>query len=441
MEEVKKIILPDNILNREIRNSNFEALNFFIPFLTIIGIILVGLDFIFFKGFKEENSIYIHLAHWFLFLPNLLMWFFIRRKKNYFPILAFSMTMLAVFLTLLYDLRVFTNITVYIYGIMSAFFILYFKPKEAFILILLSFIIFVLLLTTMTPINKLYRSNLINGTVATIIAFLFARIKNNLLYKTFVKEYQLKKSKEEIEVKNNTIEDNFKQLQEYEKKKDKMLAAVAHELNTPLSVIYGHLNLIKSKLQEDDTFEKPYFAIERNVKRLMNNVSKILDLMKSQVTDSEEKEEIIELKKYLKPICYDYNALAKEKGKHFHNKIMDVKLFINRENLQIIIENLLDNAFKYSKAGSNIHFFAESTGEKVKIGVEDEGLGVADDDKDRILEEFYRAKLGKTKQIPGLGLGLSIVNGLLAKYNSKLEYTSELDKGSTFYFYLDKYEG
>ncbi|MCD6578246.1 hypothetical protein J7L48_02085, partial [bacterium] len=68
----KEIILPKNELIKYIENSNADVLNLSVPSLTIIGLALVILDYFFYPGFKEENSIFIHLSHWALFLPHII---------------------------------------------------------------------------------------------------------------------------------------------------------------------------------------------------------------------------------------------------------------------------------------------------------------------------------------------------------------------------------
>lgn len=440
MENNKRVVLPKNELIKYIQDSNDNVLDLSLPSLTIIGLILIILDYFFYPGFREHNSIFILLSHCALFLPNFLMWIFIKYRNKIFPLLSFLSIILTVFLALYNHITIFHQITVYGYGLIGALIIVYLPSFQILLISFLSYAILVVMLITNTPVNELLRSNMLNGLVATVIAILAAHFKNKILYVTFEKNYLLKRSKKELEFKKMIIEENFNQLKDYEKKKDKMLAAIAHELNTPLSVIYGHLSIIKKKCEKNEKFKRSCSAIERNTDRLIKNVSNILNLMKSQITDVAEKLEIIELVKYLEPIIYDYEIVLKQHKIKFTCEIADVKIFINKENLRIIIENLLDNAYKYSKEGSNIIFFVEKEGKRIKFGVKDEGIGISMDEKDKIFEEFYRAKLGKTKQIPGLGLGLSIVSSLLSKYGSKLEYTSELGKGSTFYFYLEEYE-
>lgn len=128
----------------------------------------------------------------------------------------------------------------------------------------------------------------------------------------------------------------------------------------------------------------------------------------------------------------------------------DVDIYLNTKEplmmkadpgeIEIIMNNLISNAVKYNKTGGRVDIFIENLKEKVRIAVSDTGIGLSDEDKNRIFDDFVRIKNQQTRNITGSGLGLSIVKKIVDMYQGSIEVQSEPGQGSAFTITLMKLE-
>jgi two-component system phosphate regulon sensor histidine kinase PhoR len=103
----------------------------------------------------------------------------------------------------------------------------------------------------------------------------------------------------------------------------------------------------------------------------------------------------------------------------------------DESRLQEVVYNLLDNAVKYSQPGGTISLRAAVAGERVRISVADQGVGIPEADLPRIFQRFYRADKGRSRELGGTGLGLSIVKHIVQLHGGTVEAESEPGKGTT----------
>ncbi len=101
-----------------------------------------------------------------------------------------------------------------------------------------------------------------------------------------------------------------------------------------------------------------------------------------------------------------------------------------------ILTNLVDNALNYTPAGGEVEIGARANGNFVSISVRDTGIGISEENQERIFDRFFRVEESEVQDIPGTGLGLSIVSSLVEMHGGKMSLTSELGEGSTFTFSL-----
>jgi two-component system, OmpR family, phosphate regulon sensor histidine kinase PhoR len=140
------------------------------------------------------------------------------------------------------------------------------------------------------------------------------------------------------------------------------------------------------------------------------------------------------LPEFLQSILRDWEKRfeAKQIKSQFDVPLDLPKLEADESRLQEIIYNLLDNAVKYSQSGSLISLKAAVSGDRVRISVADEGIGIRPDDLPRIFERFYRADKARSPEgVRGTGLGLSIVKHIAQLHGGTVEAQSEPGKGTT----------
>jgi two-component system phosphate regulon sensor histidine kinase PhoR len=100
--------------------------------------------------------------------------------------------------------------------------------------------------------------------------------------------------------------------------------------------------------------------------------------------------------------------------------------------LREVLQNLLENAVRYTPAGGRVHVRASARNGLVEIAVEDTGIGIPSTDRERIFERFYRVDAARSREVGGTGLGLSIARHLVEAHGGRIEVESEVGKGSIF---------
>jgi len=214
---------------------------------------------------------------------------------------------------------------------------------------------------------------------------------------------------------------------------DEFIATVSHEMRTPLTSIRGFSQTLLSSWDRLDEDSKKKFVkiIGEQSNRLINLVENILTASKIHsdkvsfrgidVNNSIEK--IIQLLSQK----YPNHKIVSE----FNEKLPLVKL--DEEKFQQVITNLLDNACKYSEEGKTVVVltnFLDS--DNVVISIKDEGVGIQTGDKQKVYDKFFRLENHLTSKTQGNGLGLYITKKLVEMMDGKINYTSEVGKGTTF---------
>ncbi len=223
--------------------------------------------------------------------------------------------------------------------------------------------------------------------------------------------------------------------------KSDFLANMSHEIRTPINAIMG-MNEMVLRESKDEEIRKFAVNIQSASKTLLSLINDILDFSKIEAG----KMEII-------PVSYDVavflNDVINMTGIKAKQKQLDFQVEIDKElpsvlygdevrNRQIIV-NILNNAVKYTKSGW-VKFIVEGIREEnvftLKMQVADSGIGIREEDLNKLFEGFQRLDLEQNRNIEGTGLGLAITNSLVEQMNGRLEISSEYGKGSVFTVYL-----
>lgn len=209
-------------------------------------------------------------------------------------------------------------------------------------------------------------------------------------------------------------------------------ANVSHELKTPLTSISGFAEIIQDgyvKPEDTKKFAGRIFKEAQRLITLVNDVIKISQLDEGKIQFEKETvdlyEETREIFKHLEP-------KAEEAGVHMYLYGPHIKVNTVRTILEEILTNLCDNGVKYNKPGGSLTVTLSQDGEATQVVVEDTGIGIAQEDKNRIFERFYRVDKSHSKAIGGTGLGLSIVKHGSLFLGAKMKVESSLGEGSRF---------
>jgi PAS domain S-box-containing protein len=228
------------------------------------------------------------------------------------------------------------------------------------------------------------------------------------------------------------------------KAKSEFLANMSHEIRTPLNGIIGFTDLLM-KTHLGKTQEKYMTTINQSAKSLLDIINDILDFSKIEAGKLElylEKNDVKEiLSQIIDLILYESNQknltlelnIASDVPKYF---------WIDSVRLKQILINLLSNAVKFTEKGSiklNVSVAEKTNDSRAKIlfSVVDTGIGILEENKNKIFKAFSQEDNSTTRKFGGTGLGLTISNQLLGLMNSQLQLESTVQFGSAFYFYLD----
>jgi PAS domain S-box-containing protein len=234
------------------------------------------------------------------------------------------------------------------------------------------------------------------------------------------------------------MEKRLSKYEELEKVKGDLLAKVSHELRTPLATIKGCSSLLLDYEPRLTGAEKRGYleTIDGATDELTNLVSQLLDVSHLKAGIIKLKKEPADIKRLLEETIAE--ARLRPTG---HEIINDLETWLPQVNIDIprikqVIENLIDNACKYSMEGTQIVISNRRNGKKLLIGVTDQGIGIAEGDVERVFGLMYRTAQVSSTNKPGLGLGLAICREIVEAHGGQIWVESQLGKGSIFYFSL-----
>ncbi len=215
----------------------------------------------------------------------------------------------------------------------------------------------------------------------------------------------------------------------------KFITVLAHELKAPLSVVESFMGMMKDRTL-GDTLDDYGDMIDRTMLRVAGMRKMIGDLLDLTRMESGQKQrEIVDVDLTATALQAFETVQPQADARGIEVKLDlpdELPLAADREELEIILNNLLTNAVKYNRDGGRIDLAARREGDAVVIEVSDTGIGMTDEETKRLFREFSRIKNDKTRLIQGSGLGLSILKKIADLYGGDVEVRSEPDVGSTF---------
>lgn len=224
--------------------------------------------------------------------------------------------------------------------------------------------------------------------------------------------------------------------------KSELISTAAHELNTPLSAIMGYTELLCTPEMSGDFSEEQKLAFLNEVydrgEALSHIIDNLLDINRIEgghpiALDLQRTDFMVVLSKSIE--FYRFH----DKGHVFRLDLpeepVEPMLLIDRHRINQVLENLLSNAAKYSPKGTEIILMGRIKPEGWEVRVEDQGIGMGQEQLDHIYDKFYRADASNTS-ISGIGLGMSIVKQIIEAHNGNIRAESTKGKGTTVTFNL-----
>ena len=234
----------------------------------------------------------------------------------------------------------------------------------------------------------------------------------------------------------------LEKLHELDDMKSRFFANISHEFRSPLTLILGPLKAMYQSSNFQSTKEQVKMMI-RNAESLLNLINQLLELSKLESGKMKLEAEEQDINAFLKPIIHSFSSLANRKFISYKVEFpsQEIKIFFDKEKLEKIIVNLLSNAFKYTPEFGKVTVSVEELHDNIAIRVEDNGIGIPEDDKEFVFNRYYRVKDNKTEKNKGTGIGLSLTKELVELHHGQIDLSSEEDKGTVFTVFLQKGKG
>jgi len=235
---------------------------------------------------------------------------------------------------------------------------------------------------------------------------------------------------------SGTIIDITEQKEDDQRKND-FISMVSHELKTPLTSMSGYLQMltIKSAKNEDTFVTGVLDRVNLQVKKMVTMINGFLNMKRLESGKIPLYKQRFDLAQLIKeteeeamPTITNHQILF-EQGDA-------VYIEADRDKIGQVISNLISNAVKYSDAGTPIRLSCINSGERVQIGVHDQGRGVSKDDQAKLFDRFYRVENKEMETINGFGIGLYLCDEIIKRHDGHIWIESELGAGSNFYFEL-----
>ncbi len=225
------------------------------------------------------------------------------------------------------------------------------------------------------------------------------------------------------------------ELRRLERIRRDFVANVSHELKTPLTSIRGYVEtLLDGALEDENNNVRFLEKIENNVLRLNHLVTDLLSLARIESQSGFLPVKSIDLHGAVEEAARRHELRAQGRDQKLVVEACEgrVKILGDPEALTQIIDNLVDNAIKYTPDGGTVTVRLLRSGEFATLEVQDTGVGIPNEDKARVFERFYRVDKARSREVGGTGLGLSIVKHLVLALGGTIDLVSDVGQGSTF---------
>jgi PAS domain S-box-containing protein len=267
---------------------------------------------------------------------------------------------------------------------------------------------------------------------------------------SFSKELELEVARRTMMLREKTmlLERANRELRELDRLKSAFLANMSHELRTPMNSIIGYTELMLDRVDGDinEEQEKSLLKVENNARHLLQLINDILDMSKIESGKMELDIKETSIRALIESVVPTFEPAMTKKGLTFTFDISPdlPSVYVDEDKIGQVFINLLSNAIKFTNQGGITISAAPSkqgvtVGEPplfVEVAVTDTGIGIKEEDIDKLFDKFSQIDVSTIRQYEGTGLGLSIARGLVVLHKGVIWTESEFGKGSTFHFTL-----
>lgn len=226
-------------------------------------------------------------------------------------------------------------------------------------------------------------------------------------------------------------------LEEINQMKMRFFINISHELRTPLTLILAPLQEIANYVN-DRWVRNQLEYVQRNTNRLLHLVDQLMDYRRAELGVFKLKAKKGDVYQLIQENFLFYDKLARNKQIEYQliSDLMDKEMLFDANYMELILNNLLSNAFKYTEEGQSITVRSKEENKYLVLQVCDTGIGIAHDKHHKVFDRFYQVSNNQS----GNGIGLSLVQRLVDLHHGYIELDSEIGKGSTFTVFIPQNE-
>ena len=214
--------------------------------------------------------------------------------------------------------------------------------------------------------------------------------------------------------------------------KIQLFSMISHEFRTPLTVILSASQLLENGLKDaDKSSRKNLYRIQSSVKLMNQFLTDILILTRAESGNLSCQLEPLDIEAFCLNLVEDFQFINKNNTPiKFVSQGLMIRPYLDEKLLYSILSNLLLNAIKYSPTGAGISLILGKDSDRIVFQVRDHGIGIAEEDRGKIYEPFYRGQ--NVENIIGTGLGLAVVKKCVELHRGEIALDSQVDKGTSF---------
>ena len=241
----------------------------------------------------------------------------------------------------------------------------------------------------------------------------------------------------------DTIVANIDELKSVENLRRELIANISHDLRTPLAIMKGYVETLLLKEEElSPELRKQYLETTLSSgDRLSKLIGQLFEYSKLEANQIQPEKEPFFIAELAQDIFHKYQLLAQERSIKMHlNASSEIPMvFADLGLVERVIQNLMDNALKFTPEGGEVTIELQEVGGKVEVKIADTGPGISEQEQSAIFERYRQVDQSIEKKKSGAGLGLAIAKKILELHNATINVQSKLNEGTAFTFQLPAY--
>jgi len=254
----------------------------------------------------------------------------------------------------------------------------------------------------------------------------------------------LKEANEGIMILNKQLEEKNKELGKLDQLKSDFVSVVSHELRTPLSITKEGISLVLDEIpgRVNDKQKNILNTSRDNIDRLGAIINDLLDISKIEAGKVELKKSLVDISGLVREVCKEWGAQADKKEQEllFSLPKERVNIYIDRNKIIQVMNNLISNAIKYTPENGRIKIELKDERNEIRVSVSDSGVGIAKEDLSKAFGKFQQFSRTAGAGSKGTGLGLVICKQIVEMHQGRIRIESQINKGTKLTFWLPKLE-